>query len=213
MPSGPACRSGRRETRQTLPGARPSRRVQPRFAGGRGALPNPRVGRMSRRATGGLDGWPSPPTARSTGQNTAYRPPRWRTLGRSPFLAHPFCGAPLWLPMPVAWTLHMYPGRIALAAACPGRRCTSMERDGRRPRIVDGLVSRAWTRPFRSGRPCTEHLHGQAARVADAATYEGQSSSGRKMCGAVQELQIGVAVSRSPSGIGRRRSGNRHSTS
>ena len=27
---------------------------------GRGALPSPRVGRMSRRATDGLDGWPSP---------------------------------------------------------------------------------------------------------------------------------------------------------
>lgn len=41
----------------------------------------------------------------------------------------------------------------------------------------------------------------------------GQSSSGRKMCGAVQALQIGVADSRSPNGIGSFRSGNRHSTS
>ena len=40
-----------------------------------------------------------------------------------------------------------------------------------------------------------------------------QSSSGRKMCGAMQELQIGVADSRSPSGIGNFRSGKRHSTS
>jgi hypothetical protein len=209
MPTGPASgRCDRSETRQTLPGARPSRRVQPRFAGGRGALPNPRVGRMSRRATGGLDGWPSPPIARSAGQNSAYRPPRWRTLRHSPFLAHP-----LWFPVPAAWSLHTYPGRIAVAAARPGCRCTSIERGARRPRMVDGLVSRPWTRPFRSGRPWTEHLQVQAARVPDAATYEGQSSSGRKMCAAVQELQIGVAVSRSPSGIGRRRSGNRHSTS
>jgi len=41
----------------------------------------------------------------------------------------------------------------------------------------------------------------------------GQSSSGRKMCGATQLLQIGVAECRSPSGTGRRRSGKRHSTS
>ena len=44
---------GRSETRQTPPGARPNRRAQPRFAGGRGALPSPRVGRTSRRATAG----------------------------------------------------------------------------------------------------------------------------------------------------------------
>ena len=34
------------------------------------------------------------------------------------------------------------------------------------------------------------------------ATRAGQSSSGRKMCAAVQALQIGVAASRSPSGSG-----------
>jgi hypothetical protein len=34
-----------------------------------------------------------------------------------------------------------------------------------------------------------------------------QSSSGRKMCGAEQELQIGAAASRSPNGIGTLRSG------
>ena len=46
---------GRSETRQALPGARPNRRAQLDGATrrGRGALPSPRVGRMSRRATGG----------------------------------------------------------------------------------------------------------------------------------------------------------------
>ena len=36
---------------------------------------------------------------------------------------------------------------------------------------------------------------------------EDQSSSGRKMCGATHALQIGVAASRSPRGIGTLRSG------
>ena len=46
----------RSETRQTPPGARPNRRAQPVGATrwGRGALPSPRVGRKSRRVTGGL---------------------------------------------------------------------------------------------------------------------------------------------------------------
>jgi len=41
----------------------------------------------------------------------------------------------------------------------------------------------------------------------------GQSSSGLKVWGATQALQIGVAASRSPRGIGTFRSGYRHSTS
>ncbi len=40
-----------------------------------------------------------------------------------------------------------------------------------------------------------------------------QSSSARKMPFAVQALQMGMAPSRSPSGIGRARSGKRQSTS
>ena len=70
-------REGRSETRQTLPGARPNRRAQPRSAGGRGALPSPRVGCMSRRATGGPR-WMAVAAARAAVQNSAYRPPRWR---------------------------------------------------------------------------------------------------------------------------------------
>ena len=44
---------------------------------GRGALPSPRVGRMSRRATGGPR-WMAIPVGAvgETGQNSAYRPPR-----------------------------------------------------------------------------------------------------------------------------------------
>ena len=68
---------GRSETRQTPPGARPNRRAQPRLAGGRGALPSPRVGCMSRRATGGLR-WMTVAVAQAAAQNSAYRPPRWR---------------------------------------------------------------------------------------------------------------------------------------
>ena len=68
---------GRSETRQTPPGARPNRRAQPRFAGGRGALPSPRVGCMSRRATGGPR-WMTVAAAQAAVQNSAYRPPRWR---------------------------------------------------------------------------------------------------------------------------------------
>ena len=45
------------------------------------------------------------------------------------------------------------------------------------------------------------------AEVSDATRPRFQSSSGRKMCAAVQELQIGSADSRSPKGIGTRRSG------
>ena len=48
---------------------------------GRGALPSPRVGRTSLRVTAGLR-WMAIPAAASvvTGQNSAYRSPRWRTL-------------------------------------------------------------------------------------------------------------------------------------
>lgn len=78
----PGLRVGwRSETRQTPPGARPNRRAQPRFAGGRGALPSPRVGRMSRRATGGLR-WMTVAAAQAAVQNSAYRPPRWRPAER-----------------------------------------------------------------------------------------------------------------------------------
>jgi len=70
----PALR-GRSETRQTPPGARPNRRAQPRSAGGRGALPSPRVGCMSRRATGGPR-WMTVAAVRAAAQNSAYRPPR-----------------------------------------------------------------------------------------------------------------------------------------
>ncbi|HEY4189251.1 MAG TPA: hypothetical protein VGM28_02430 [Candidatus Limnocylindrales bacterium] len=45
------------------------------------------------------------------------------------------------------------------------------------------------------------------------AVFGDQSSSGRKMCAAAQALQIGMAESRSPRGIGTLRSGYRHSTS
>ena len=43
--------------------------------------------------------------------------------------------------------------------------------------------------------------------IGSRAAGRPQSSSGRKMWAAVQALQIGVAVSRSPRGIGIRRSG------
>lgn len=57
---------------------------------------------------------------------------------------------------------------------------------------------------------------GQAGRCpsggARAGEGGGQSSSARKMCAAAQPLQIAIAESRSPSGIGSLRSGYRQST-
>ena len=50
--------------------------------------------------------------------------------------------------------------------------------------------------------PCT-----RSRRKLGRPPSAGQSSSGRKMCGAMQALQIGMADSRSPRGIGTRRSG------
>jgi hypothetical protein len=50
-------------------------------------------------------------------------------------------------------------------------------------------------------------LGGHPRVVGRERLLAGQSSSGRKMCGAEQVLQIGAAASRSPSGIGTLRSG------
>jgi hypothetical protein len=134
----------RSETRQTPPGARPNRRAQPRATAGRGALPSPRVGRMSRRATGG---------------------PRWMAI-----------------------------------------RVGASRRD--RTRLTDGLAdatSRRWRGSWTREIP--------RPRRGRRSARDRQSSSGRNVWGAVQELQIGVAASRWPRGIGTRRSGSRHSTS
>ena len=61
--------------------------------------------------------------------------------------------------------------------------------------------------------PLGRDVHRAALTGAAGTRGRGQSSSGRKMCGAAHALQIGVAASRSPRGIGTFRSGYRHSTS
>ena len=133
---------------------------------GRGALPSPRVGRMSRRVTAGLR-WMAI-------RDGVRRRDRTRRTDR-----------PRWSP-PVAWTPDP-------ACPPPGARFRTF-RCARSP-------PRRWLRP---GRPTAGRSPCRA---------RGQSSSGRKMCGAVHALQIGIAASRWPSGIGSRRSGSRHSTS
>jgi len=70
---------------------------------------------------------------------------------------------------------------------------------GHRTRLTDRLADAPLSRPDRPRR--------------EQAWTAPQSSSGRNVCGAVQVLQIGVAASSDPRGIGTRRSGSRHSTS
>jgi hypothetical protein len=169
----------RSETRQALPGARPNRRAMPGPPGA-GALPSPRVGRMSRRATGG---------------------PRWMAIAAAPSV-----------PRHRTRLTGRLAGRIEAKDLVPLREV-------RDPASVD--PERDWphgTRLYRAVRvtrrsrsfppgPSIRRASGSRLGLAD------QSSSGRKMWSAVQALQIGVAASRSPSGSGSRRSGNRHSTS
>jgi hypothetical protein len=110
----------------------------------------------------------------------------------------------------------LYPEQGQIGGQAPVRRD-----DGALPGPRVGRTSRRATGGHRwmtvaAGRARGTELGLQAVSLAltlIGSGRPGQSSSARKMCGAVQALQIGVAAGRSPRGIGRRRSGNRHSTS
>ena len=170
---------GRSETRQTPPGARPNRRAQPRFAGGRGALPSPRVGCMSRRATGGPR-WMTVPAASAAGQNSAYRPPRWR---------HPRAdGSQALAPISAR--------RSALGASCPSprprgrcarpcRRCRSAGScPGRPGGSAPGGRGRG-TRPRTAARPGARSRSGGGRCSGGSGAARGATASDSRGCSGV----------------------------
>ena len=171
--------------------------------------------RAAGRPAAEMDGHLRGPGNRAAGQNSAYRSPRRHSSrvldptvrARAParFLRPVQTGVGL-------CTRWHNESESSIGAPIPcthGKNAAPGPRFGRflRPVVeIDRILTERSADSSVVATRCKNVVHGDEMGG-------GQSSSGRKMCAAVQALQIGVAVSRSPRGMASRRSGKRHSTS